>query len=32
MESIYPVIVKQFKKREGSGGKGRYKGGEGVIR
>ena len=32
IEKRYPVIIRQFSLREGSGGQGRYKGGDGVIR
>ncbi|KAI8450162.1 Hydantoinase B/oxoprolinase [Phakopsora pachyrhizi] len=32
LERRYPVILNQFSLRQGSGGKGRYRGGEGVIR
>uniref|UniRef100_A0A1B6DS29 5-oxoprolinase n=1 Tax=Clastoptera arizonana TaxID=38151 RepID=A0A1B6DS29_9HEMI len=32
LERRYPVILKTFSLREGSGGKGAYKGGEGVVR
>jgi len=31
-ERRYPVILRQFALREGSGGKGQHKGGEGVVR
>ncbi|KAL4806607.1 Hydantoinase B/oxoprolinase-domain-containing protein [Aspergillus unguis] len=31
-ELRYPVILRQFSIRQGSGGKGKYKGGDGVIR
>jgi N-methylhydantoinase B/oxoprolinase/acetone carboxylase alpha subunit len=32
LERRYPVLLRQFSLREGSGGKGRYRGGDGVIR
>ncbi|KAF7377600.1 Hydantoinase-B domain-containing protein [Mycena sanguinolenta] len=32
LERRYPVVVHQFGLREGSGGKGEYRGGEGVVR
>ncbi|GAM23449.1 hypothetical protein SAMD00019534_066240 [Acytostelium subglobosum LB1] len=32
MEKRYPVIVRQFGIREGSGGKGQYNGGDGIVR
>jgi 5-oxoprolinase (ATP-hydrolysing) len=32
IEKRYPVILRQFSIREGSGGKGYYKGGDGIIR
>nr|ANM86151.1 5-oxoprolinase [Stygiella incarcerata] len=32
MEKRYPVLVRQFSLRKGSGGDGKFKGGEGVIR
>lgn len=32
MERNYPVLVRQFSLREGSGGAGEYHGGDGVIR
>ncbi|XP_003760578.2 5-oxoprolinase isoform X1 [Sarcophilus harrisii] len=32
LESRYPVILRRFELREGSGGKGRFRGGDGVIR
>lgn len=32
LERRYPVILRQFSLRENSGGKGRYNGGDGVIR
>ena len=32
MERRYPVILRMFQIREGSGGKGKYKGGDGIIR
>jgi len=32
LEKTYPVIVKQFKERKGSGGKGAFIGGNGAIR
>jgi 5-oxoprolinase (ATP-hydrolysing) len=31
-ERRYPVILREFSLREGSGGKGKYKGGDGVVR
>jgi 5-oxoprolinase (ATP-hydrolysing) len=31
-ERTYPFIIRQYSLREGSGGNGRYKGGEGCIR
>ena len=32
LERRYPVILRQFSIRRGSGGKGRYHGGDGVVR
>ena len=32
LERRYPVVLRSFRLREGSGGRGRWKGGEGVIR
>ena len=32
LERVYPVILRRFNLREGSGGKGKYIGGNGVIR
>jgi N-methylhydantoinase B/oxoprolinase/acetone carboxylase alpha subunit len=32
LERRYPVLLRRFSLREGSGGKGRYRGGDGVIR
>lgn len=32
LETRYPVILKKFELREGSGGNGRFWGGEGIIR
>ena len=32
LELRYPVLLEQFKIREGSGGNGRYKGGDGTVR
>lgn len=32
LERVYPVILRRFNLREGSGGKGKYIGGDGVIR
>lgn len=32
MERRYPVVVRQFSLRDGSGGLGQYRGGDGVIR
>ena len=32
LEQRYPVILRQFTLREGSGGKGKFKGGDGVVR
>ena len=32
LESRYPVILKEFSIRKGSGGKGKYNGGDGVVR
>lgn len=32
MERRYPVILRRFELREGSGGKGQHRGGDGVIR
>ena len=32
LERVYPVILRRFDLREGSGGKGKYIGGNGVIR
>ncbi|MEO0393452.1 MAG: hydantoinase B/oxoprolinase family protein, partial [Pseudomonadota bacterium] len=32
LELRYPVLLEQFKIREGSGGKGRYQGGDGTVR
>ncbi|PWN52420.1 Hydantoinase B/oxoprolinase [Violaceomyces palustris] len=32
MERRYPVLLKQFSLRDGSGGEGKYRGGDGVIR
>ncbi len=32
LEKTYPVIVKQFGERKGSGGKGEFYGGNGAIR
>ena len=32
LEKRYPVILRQFSLRKGSGGDGRYRGGEGVVR
>lgn len=31
-ERVYPVIVQEFSRRHGSGGDGRHKGGDGVVR
>jgi 5-oxoprolinase (ATP-hydrolysing) len=31
-ERRYPVILREFSLRQGSGGKGKYSGGDGVIR
>jgi len=31
-QNRYPVILRQFSIREGSGGRGKFKGGDGVIR
>ena len=31
-ERRYPVILREFSLREGSGGKGQYHGGDGVVR
>lgn len=32
MELRYPVLVRQFNFRHGSGGKGKFQGGDGVVR
>ena len=32
LEIRYPVILREFNIREGSGGKGEFKGGDGIIR
>lgn len=32
LEKRFPVVVEEFKIREGSGGEGQYKGGQGVVR
>lgn len=32
LEKRYPIILRQFALREGSGGKGQFNGGEGVVR
>ena len=32
LEKIYPVIVREFKEKPDSGGKGRHRGGNGVVR
>lgn len=32
LERRYPVVLKQFRLREGSGGDGQWRGGDGVIR
>ena len=32
MERRYPVLLHRFGLREGSGGKGKYRGGDGVVR
>ena len=32
LERVYPVILRRFNLRDGSGGKGKYIGGNGVIR
>jgi 5-oxoprolinase (ATP-hydrolysing) len=32
LEIRYPVVLREFNYRTGSGGNGRYKGGDGVIR
>ena len=32
LEDFYPVVLTCFKKRKDSGGKGKYKGGDGAIR
>ena len=32
MERRYPVVIRQFSLRDGSGGEGKYRGGDGVIR
>ncbi|XP_072458758.1 5-oxoprolinase isoform X2 [Notamacropus eugenii] len=32
LESRYPVILRRFELREGSGGRGRFQGGDGVVR
>ena len=32
LEDFYPVVLVCFKKKQNSGGKGKYKGGDGVIR
>lgn len=31
-ERVYPIIIRQFSRRHGSGGNGKYKGGDGCIR
>ena len=32
LETRYPVCLEQFRIRTGSGGKGKFKGGDGIIR
>jgi hypothetical protein len=32
LERRYPVILRRFELRQGSGGQGKHKGGEGVVR
>jgi N-methylhydantoinase B/oxoprolinase/acetone carboxylase alpha subunit len=32
LERRYPVVLRRFELRQGSGGAGRHKGGEGVVR
>jgi 5-oxoprolinase (ATP-hydrolysing) len=32
LEKRYPVVLRQFKLRDGSGGGGQYRGGDGVLR
>lgn len=32
LETRYPVCLEQFRKRRGSGGRGKWRGGEGVVR
>eukprot|EP00331_Platyophrya_macrostoma_P029353 CAMPEP_0176441254 /NCGR_PEP_ID=MMETSP0127-20121128/21084_1 /TAXON_ID=938130 /ORGANISM="Platyophrya macrostoma, Strain WH" /LENGTH=78 /DNA_ID=CAMNT_0017825989 /DNA_START=443 /DNA_END=676 /DNA_ORIENTATION=- len=32
MEKRYPVILRKFEMRDGSGGEGKYQGGNGIIR
>jgi 5-oxoprolinase (ATP-hydrolysing) len=32
LEQRYPVMLRQFSLREGSGGAGKYRGGDGVVR